>query len=166
MFEPKPLTKKAVPAAIERAERYRLLNEPVEAESICRDVLRVDPDNREALRMLLLALTEQFDQRLNENFQPAKDLLERFDDEYSRLYYRGIICERRAKCSLNRGGPGSGFLAYDWLRRAMECYEQAAEVRPAGNDDAILRWNTCGRIIDKFPEVQPAPEESTEPMLE
>ena len=38
-----------MPAALEKALRYRLLNEPVEAESICRDVLEVDPDNQAAL---------------------------------------------------------------------------------------------------------------------
>jgi len=61
MFELKLLTKVAVPKALERAERYRFLNEPGEAESICLDVLRVEPDNQKALITLLLALTDQIE---------------------------------------------------------------------------------------------------------
>ena len=166
MFEPKPLSKQAVPAAIERAERYRLLNEPLEAESICLDVLEIEPENQKVLTMLLLALTDQFDRRVNENFGLAMGILERLTGDYSKLYYRGIIFERRSKSALARGGPGSGFVAYDWLHQAMDCYDQAAAIRPEGNDESILRWNTCVRILDKFPELQPAPEETAHPMLE
>ena len=60
MFELKTLSKSAVPAALAQAERYRLLNEPAEAESICLDVLRVEPDNQDALVTLVLSLTDQF----------------------------------------------------------------------------------------------------------
>ena len=61
MFELKPLHPDAVQAALARAERYRLLNEPSEAESICLDILAVEPDNQPARIMLLLSLTDQFD---------------------------------------------------------------------------------------------------------
>ena len=60
MFELKPLSREAVPAALEKAMRYRLLNEPGEAESICHDVLHVDPGNQQAIVTLLLALTDRF----------------------------------------------------------------------------------------------------------
>jgi hypothetical protein len=60
-FDLKPLSAAAVPRALVKADRYRLLSEPGEAESICLDALGVDPDNQEALEMLLLALTDQFD---------------------------------------------------------------------------------------------------------
>ncbi len=166
MLEPKPLSADSIPAAIEKAERYRLLNEPLEAESICVDVLDADPNNQEALAILLLALTDQFPERLDRNFAEAREVLERFEDEYSKLYYGGIIAERRAKCSISRGGPGSGYVAYDWLHQAMEKFEQAAEIRPAGNDDAILRWNTCARIINRNPDVVPEPEVTEQQMLE
>ena len=56
MFELKTLSSEAVDRSIEKAERYRLLNEPEEAESICLDVLAIAPDNRHALVTLLLAL--------------------------------------------------------------------------------------------------------------
>ena len=61
MFELKTLSPEGVPAALEKALRYRMLNEPEQAESICEDVLRLEPDNQEALVMLILALTDRFD---------------------------------------------------------------------------------------------------------
>ena len=62
MFELKHIGPEAIPAALDKAERYRLLNQPDAAESICEDVLAVDPDNQPALITLLLALTDQFRQ--------------------------------------------------------------------------------------------------------
>src|SRR5215213_610237 len=108
MFELKPLSRDAVPVALEKAHRYRLLNEPLEAESICRDVLEVDPDNQEALVTLLLSLTDQFDDHLSTAIEPAREALSRLRDNYSRQYYSGILCERRAKAHLKRGGPRAG----------------------------------------------------------
>ena len=77
-FELKPLSKSAIPAAIQKAERYRLLNEPQEAESICLDILAIDPDNREAPVVLLLALTDQFDEGRPDCVQRAdeRDVIE------------------------------------------------------------------------------------------
>ena len=166
MFELKRLSRDAVPAALEKAERYRLLNEPLEAESICRDILDVDPDNHDALVMLLLALTDQFDDSLGDAVEPAREALWRLRDEYSRFYYSGIICERRAKAHLKRGGPRAGHSAYGWFREAMEHYEKAIELRPPHNDDAILRWNTCARVLMANPKLAPDKEEAFQTWLE
>lgn len=166
MFELKPISKDAIPAALRKAERYRLLNDPLGAESICRDILDVDPDNQEALKSLLLALTDQFEARLSANFEPARELLPRLATDYARTYYEGIIYERRAKAHMRRGGPGSGRVAYDWFRRAMECYERAIEQRPPEDDSAVLRWNACARTLMSHPELVPAPEETFRPLLE
>ena len=38
-----------------------MLNEPGEAESICLDILAVDPDNQRAIIILLLAVKDRFD---------------------------------------------------------------------------------------------------------
>ncbi len=57
MFQLKLISKDTIPRALAKAERYRLLNEPQEAESICLDILCVEPDHHEALVMLLLAIT-------------------------------------------------------------------------------------------------------------
>ena len=166
MFELKRLSRDAVPAALEKAERYRLLNEPLEAESICRDILEVDPDNQEALVILLLALTDQFDDSLGDAVEPAREALWRLRDEYSRFYYSGIICERRAKAHLKRGGPRAGHSAYGWFHEAMEHYEKAIELRPPHNDDALLRWNACARVLMGNAKLVPETEEVFQTWLE
>ena len=97
MFELKVLSKNAIPAALGKAERYRLLNEPAEAESICLDVLSIEPENQAALITLVLAVTDQFADDLPRSYRHAKDLLPRIASEYDRLYYAGIISERTAK---------------------------------------------------------------------
>ena len=147
MFELKPLSKEAIPAALEKAMRYRLLNEPAEAESICHDVLSIDPDNQEALVTLLLALTDRFGKGYAVGVTQAQEVLSRLRDPYERAYYAGIICERQAKARLHQGHPGAGFDAYEFLREAMSWFEKAEALRPPGNDDALLRWNACARII-------------------
>src|SRR5437773_10350218 len=147
MFELKPLSKGAVPAALEKAMRYRLLNEAGAAESICHDVLRIEPENQQALVLLLLALTDRFGKGYAVGVTQAQEVLPRLRDPYERAYYAGIISERRAKAQLHQGSHGSGHAAYDCLREAMSWYEKGETVRPAGNDDALLRWNACARII-------------------
>jgi hypothetical protein len=164
MYELKRLSKEAVPRALEKAERYRLLNEPTEAESICQDILGVDPENQQALVMLLLALTDQFERGLA--VKEAREILPRLGDPYERAYYAGIICERQAKARLEHGGPGSGFAVYEWLREAMDWYHKAEGIRPAGNDDAMLRWNTCARTLTRNPRLAAPPRETIEPQLE
>ena len=166
MFELKRLGRDAVPAALEKAQRYRLLNEPIEAESICLDVLEVEPDNTEALATLVLALSDQFERRLGDKFEQARALLARFRSEYERRYYEGILCERRAKVSLGQAGPGSGAVAYQWFREAMRHFEAAHALRPEGNDDPTLRWNACARVLNRNPAVVPGSDEPSRDMLE
>ena len=166
MFELKPISKEAIPDALDKAVRYRLLNEPVQAESICLDILGLDPENEKAAITLLLALTDQFPTRLMPAVREAREVLTRFKGEYLRAYYEGIIWERKARAQQDNGAPGSGNLAYEGLRQALECYEKAIELRPKGNDDALLRWNTCVRILKRHPELKPSPEDDFQPLLE
>lgn len=167
MHELKPISHDSIPYALERAERYRLLNEPVEAESICLDVLAIDSGNQSALTTLLLALTDQFEEDAAGPFERAEALLERFGDEYSRTYYAGVLYERRAKAHLKRGGMAAGHVAYDWLETAMDRYAKAEKLRPADNDESILRWNTCARLLRRRPDIKPSPhEDAVEQMLE
>jgi hypothetical protein len=163
-FELKRLSREAVSRTIAKAERYRLLNEPGEAESICRDALDAEPDNQEALVMLLLALSDQF-QDDPEAVAQAWACAERIANEYDRAYYSGIICERRAKAQLHHGAPRCGSRAYEGLREAMAWFERAEAIRPAGNDDALLRWNTCARLIMRDHRLVPAEEERGEPLF-
>lgn len=167
MHELKPISRDSIPSALERAERYRLLNEPVEAESICLDVLDIEPANQRALTILLLALTDQFEEDVSGLIDQAERLVDRFDDEYSRKYYAGVIHERRAKAHLKRGGMGAGYVAFDWINTAMACYAEAEKVRPADNDESILRWNTCARLLTRRADLKPSPhEDAVEQMLE
>jgi hypothetical protein len=166
MFRLKPISPGAVPAALERAHRYRLLNEPTAAESICLDVLAVDPNNQHALVTLLLARTDQFMETRAQADARARDVLARLTDPYQRAYYAGLIAERRAKALRTSGTPGSAAMAYDALREAMQHYDTAERLAPAGDDEARLRWNTCARILNDDPTLSPQPEERYEPALE
>ena len=147
MFDLKPLHKDAIPAALDKAMRYRLLNEPGAAESICLDILKVDPDNQKALVTLLLAMTDRFAKGYAVGDTQVQEVLERISDDYERTYHTGIVWERRAKARLSKHTPGSESSAYACLREAMKWFEKAEAIRPAGNDDAILRWNSCARVI-------------------
>jgi hypothetical protein len=164
MTDFKPISLDAVPLALDKAERYRLLNEPAQAESICRDVLAVDPDNQQALVMLLLALTDQFRAGPSECYPQAEAVLPKLHSEYERLYYQGIILERRGQARALQGGPGSSRAAYAWIRNAMDYFEQAEQHRPPGNDDALLRWNSCLRLCERY-QLSAEPEEVFQPVL-
>lgn len=166
MFELKPLTRDAIPRALEKAERYRLLNEPAEAESICEDVLRIEPDNQRALVTELLALTDQFGDGVGGHLGAARELLPRLESRYDRHYYAGIVAERHAKALLRTGSLGAPTMAHELLHEAMAHYGQAETVRPAGNDDALLRWNACARLLMRDSAEERVEEPRFEPFLE
>jgi hypothetical protein len=156
----KPISPHAVPAAVEKAVRYRLLNEPGAAESICRDVLAIDPHHHDAKVTLLLALTDKFGRSDAACCAgEAQELAEAFEDPYERHYYLGIVHERNARAFLRSAKPGSAFIAHDLLQNAMHCFDAAEKVRRPGNDDSVLRWNSCVRLLAKHGCLQPAPAE-------
>ncbi len=145
----KPITHEGIPAALQKAERYRLLNDSSAAESICLDVLAIAPTNQDALVALLLCITDQFVDEMAEGVHRAREVLPRLTDDYERAYYAGIISERRARAQLHRGALGSSDVAADSFHDAMRWYEKAEAMRPPGNDEAILRWNTCVRMLER-----------------
>jgi len=159
-FNLKPISHDAIPEALEKAQRYRLLNEPAQAESICQDVLAVEPANQQALIILLLALTDQFGH--GGSLPRARDVLRRIEGQYEKAYYAGIIFERTARAQMRQGSPNSAFTAYDSFRRAMESYEEAEAGRPPGNDDSILRWNSCARTLMQNQNLRARPDETYE----
>ena len=165
MLQLKPITRESIPFALEKAERYRLLKEPWLAESICLDILVADPENTKAIVILLLATTDQFNASSLVDVRQARELLARLPDEYSRQYYAGIICERQGKSALSTSSPERDFVAYEWLADAMDHYQKAEAIRPVGNDDALLRWNTCVRLI-KHHRLVPRDEKYIEQQLE
>jgi hypothetical protein len=162
MFTLKKLPPEAIPAALERAAQYRREEQPEEAESICHDVLSVDPDNQRALAILLLALADRAGQGTPALGLQPREILPKFRDPYDRAFYGGVVAERRAIAMLHSRGPDCD--AYDDLREAMDDYEQAAALRP-GDGDAALRWNACARLIEAY-HLAPHPAEPLGPESE
>ena len=152
MFELKPLSPAAIPAALAKAERYRLLNEPAQSQSICEDVLAADPGNHQARVMLILALSDEFPLHHAPAAARALDLVSQLPTDYERWYYSGLIAERRGRALLEHPGPG-GHAAGEWLQEAMQAYERADALRAADNDDARLRWNACARVLNARPDL-------------
>ena len=165
MFELKPLSPAAIPAALAKAERYRLINEPEQSQSICEDVLAADPGNQAATVMLILALSDQFPHHHGDTGARAVELVARLDSGYERAYYGGLVAERRGRALLDHPGPGAR-AAVEWLQEAMEAYERADALRPADNDEARLRWNSCARLLNARPELMVRDEEPSVVMNE
>lgn len=165
MFPLKPISKEGIPEALAKAERYRLLNEPQLAESICLDILELDPENHKGIVTLILSITDQFGSQGSASVGDARKLLNRLNNEYEKFYFDGIICERQGNAILNKGSMGGNFIAYDWIIDAMALFEKAEAIRPPGNDDPILRWNTCVRLITRH-NLRKGEEDYSEPPLE
>ncbi len=162
----KTISKESIPRALDKAERYRLLNEPFFAESICLDVLLVSPDDQQALTIYVLALTDQFNLGVeDQGAARASRAIARMTSEYARAYYTGIVSERRAAATLHRGGYGAGSAAWHDIQDAIAAYEKADALQTDdGNDDAILRYNTCLRLIEVHRLRAPTPETGELPL--
>jgi hypothetical protein len=115
MIELKPITLTAIPAALEKALRYRMLNEPEQAQSICEDVLRIDPAHQDALQTLILAITDRFAGPRPASPDQARAILPRLNGEYEREYYAGIIAEREGIAWLRSDRPRAGSTAHECL---------------------------------------------------
>ena len=149
-YKLKSISQSGIAEANAKAEFYRLLNEPEETESICQDVLAVDAENQDALRIRGLALTDQFNGSPDDRYAEAEDIFRQLSDPYERSYYTGLLYERRAKAQLLAGRPPHTLAVL--LEEAMRAFEAAEKLRPKGNDDAILRWNRCVRIFESHAE--------------
>ena len=150
-FTLKTISKVGIPEAIAKAELYRSLNEPEEAESICRDILAVEPEDQLSLRLLGLAITDQFCGDASDRYGEVEALFLRLTERYERIYYTGILHERRAKAQMHVG----------LFEEAMRCFAEAENIRPPGNDDAILRWNRCARLLQGHPGFHEEKESET-----
>jgi tetratricopeptide (TPR) repeat protein len=166
MKELKPLSKEALPGALEKARHYRLLNQPWQAESICRDILKADPGNQQVIYTMILAITDQFEGKVKKSLSKALKLVSDLNDEYQKEYITGLIYERQATAAFKRQTPRAGYIAYEYVNKAMDHYEKAEKVRPESNDESILRWNACVRFLGQH-EIKPAPDtERIEPFLD
>jgi hypothetical protein len=146
----KAISKAGVPEAIAKVELYRYLNEPEEAESICRDILAIDADHQLARRMLGLAITDQFSGSTGDRYEEVRTIFQGLRDPYERFYYTGLLLERKAKAQLRAGFAAHVLLPL--VEEALTCFAEAEKIRPVGNDDSILRWNRCVRLLADHPE--------------
>jgi tetratricopeptide (TPR) repeat protein len=164
MFALKALSHDGIGGALAKAERYRFLNEPTQAESICLDILEIDPENQQARILLVLAQTDQIAADRH-RFQKALGYAAHLHSAYDRAYYSGIAWERRASAQQHEGTMGSQHSVYEWTIQALHCFEEAEHLRSPGNDDALLRWNTCVRFLRQHPELSPRTQEIPEAIL-
>jgi tetratricopeptide (TPR) repeat protein len=148
----KTISKSGIAEAVAKAELYRYLNEPEEAESICRDILAADPKHMLGLRTLGLSITDQFTGEGADRYQEVEEIFKSLSDPYERSYYTGLLYERRAKAQLHAGRAAHTLLPL--LERAMHCFTEAERIHPPGNDDAILRWNRCVRLLQSRPDFE------------
>jgi tetratricopeptide (TPR) repeat protein len=144
-------------AAIVKAAHYRDLNQPDEAESICRDVLDVDQAHQAAWRLLGLAITDRFGEG-GALLEQALAAFERLEGEYDRVYHLGVAWERAAKAHLERGEAHSAVTAFE---HALARFERAQRMRPE-SPDPVLRWNRCVRLLTGHPLLRAALNEPRE----
>jgi len=144
-YKLKSISHAGIAEALAKVELYRYLNEPEESESICRDILAIEPKQQLALRLLGLSITDQFTGGGADRYRDAEEVFLKLTDTYERFYYSGILYERRAKAQLCAGQSPHTLLPL--FERALQCFGEAEKIRPAGNDDAILRWNRCVRLL-------------------
>ncbi len=143
-FKLKTISKSGIPHALEKATTFRYLSQPEETESICRDVLAVEPANQMALRLLGLAIIDQFCGESSDRYAEAERIFGCLSDPYERIYHAGVLHERKARAQLRAGEPG--YILVPMVESAMACFDEASRIRPEGNDESILRWNRCVRL--------------------
>ena len=162
-WELKRLADKNLGAAIVLAAHYRNLNEPEQAESICRDVLAVAPENVDALRTLGLALTDRFPTCWMTLFDEACATFRKLPSDYERTYYLGIAWERYA---LAQAAGGRSRNAINAFEDAMELFEKAQELAAKDDPLPILHYNRCVRAVTNSAELTREVEASDEPRYE
>ena len=148
----KTISQSGISEAISKVTLYRYLNEPEEAESICHDILAIEPNHQVAWRMLGLAITDQFIGQSWDRFGEAENAFRQLTDPYDRAYYMGLLHERRAKAQMRAGRPGH--ILVGLFKEAMRYFEEAEKIHPPDNDDAVLRWNRCVRLLEELPHTK------------
>src|SRR5438132_989593 len=134
-FALKPISKPGIPRALEKAERYRLLNDPEGAESICLDILALEPDHQQALVVLILALTDQVvRQAATQPIERARECLDRLTDEYERSGF---------------GPPRCGVIDGGWVQSSRWRYSAGLLFTPPGRHSST-------RIITLVPIFPPS----------
>jgi tetratricopeptide (TPR) repeat protein len=143
-YQLKPLFARNLDAAVALAKHYRDLNQPEEAESICRDVIAVAPDNAAAWRTLGLALTDRFPTSWMALFDEACAAFAKLPGDYERVYYAGIAWERYAKAQVEAGRAHNAIHAFE---EAIRRFEEAEKLGAEDEPGAILHYNRCVRAL-------------------
>ena len=141
--------REALDAAVAKAAHYRDLNQPEEAESICLDILGVDPSHQVAWKLLGLALTDRFPSGHAGLLEAAIEAFGRLTDTYERIYHTGVAWERAAKAHLERHEAHSAVTAFE---HALSLFEEAERMKPWA-PDPVLRWNRCVRLLASHPSL-------------
>src|SRR5260370_5086818 len=128
----KSISKAGIPEAIAKAELYRYLNDPEEAESLCHDILAVDPEHQFAHRMLGLAITDQFIGAATDRYAEVQTIFQNLRDPYERHYYSGLLHERRAKAQLLVGY--SPHVLLPLFEQPMRCFPESKKLSPAATE--------------------------------
>jgi tetratricopeptide (TPR) repeat protein len=162
-YELKKLADKNLDKAIALAQHYRDLNQPEDAESVCRDVLAVAPENIEALRTLGLALTDQFPTAWMSIFEEACALFKKLPTEFERAYYVGVAWERYAKAQLEAGRAHNAIHAFE---EALARFDEAASLAAKDDPAPILHYNRCVRALTTNPELMRASHVPHQPEYE
>jgi len=145
----KRLPKESLEAAIARAAHYRDLNQPEEAESICRDILDVDRAHSTAWKLLGLALTDRFPSGRAGLLEEAIEAFDHLPNDYERVYHTGVAWERAAKAHLERNEAHSAVAGFE---HALALFETAERMNPS-SPDPVLRWNRCVRLLSDHPSL-------------
>jgi len=148
-YKLKTIAKSGIDGALYKAQLYRYLNEPEESESICQDILTADPENQSAKRLLGLAITDQFRGTASDRYAEVEATFQALSDPYKREYYLGILYERRAKAQARAGRPSHVWVPL--FEEAMKHFDLAEAIKPADNEEAVLRWNRCVRLLQTVP---------------
>jgi tetratricopeptide (TPR) repeat protein len=149
-YELKRLPEMTLESALAKAEHYRDLNQPDEAESICRDVLDIDATHQLAIRTLGLALTDRFARDRHVVFDEALAVFRRLTSEYEQAYYTGIAWERVAKVQLDQGEVRNAYYSFE---KALSLFDKAELLGDGQTPDPILRWNRCVRALESHPDL-------------
>jgi len=149
-WELKQLRARDLEAAVALAKHYRDLNQPEDAESICRDILDVSPGSDDAWRTLGLALTDQFPTSWMRLFDDACAAFAKLSSHYERMYYTGIAWERYAKAQLELGNNKNAIHAFE---QAIRLFDEADELGSSEDPGPILHYNRCIRALTTTPEL-------------
>ncbi len=149
-WELKQLRARNLTAAVALAKHYRDLNQPEDAESICRDILEVSPGSDDAWRTLGLALTDQFPASWMTLFDDACAAFAKLSSQYERMYYTGIAWERYGKAQLVAGRANNAIHAFE---QAIRLFDKADEMGMADDPGPILHYNRCVRALTTNPEL-------------